>query len=198
VAPRSAAGAVRRLLSLDVDPTEAAALLCHDPVLADLVRARPGLRVPGAWEPFELVVRAVVGQQVTVAAARTLLARIVVRCGVDGRFPTPAELLAADLDGIGMPGARIATLRAVAGAGVDPTDAASLLAVRGIGPWTAAYIAMRAGDLDAFPVGDAGLRLAAGRLGLPVGPKQLVERAERWRPYRAVATVHLWASLAAP
>jgi AraC family transcriptional regulator of adaptative response / DNA-3-methyladenine glycosylase II len=194
-----AATRVRRLLALDVDPRVAADALAADPVLAPLVAARPGLRVPGAWDAFEVAVRAVVGQQVTVAAARTLLARIVARCGVAGRFPSPGELLGADLSAIGMPGSRVATLRAVAAAvaeGLDPADGSAFLAVRGIGPWTAAYVAMRLGDLDAFPIGDAGLRLAAGPLGLPTEPKALLARAERWRPYRAVATVHLWSTLA--
>lgn len=106
----------RRLLDLDADPEPIGAALAADPALAALVAAAPGLRVPGAWDGFEVAVRAVVGQQVTVAAARTLLGRLVTRCEVAGRFPTPAELLAADLDAMGMPGSRVATLRAVAAA----------------------------------------------------------------------------------
>lgn len=197
----------RRLLDLDADPEPIGAALAADPALAALVAAAPGLRVPGAWDGFEVAVRAVVGQQVTVAAARTLLGRLVTRCEVAGRFPTPAELLAADLDAMGMPGSRVATLRAVAAAtlagdvvldGDAPAAdvVAALRAVRGVGPWTASYIALRAlRDPDAFPIGDAGLRAAARRLGLPVDDAALLERAERWRPWRAYATVHLWRSL---
>lgn len=196
---------VRHLLDLDADPDAVAAVLGADPVLAPLVGAAPGLRVPGAWDPFEVVVRAIVGQQVTVAAARTLLARVVDRCG---GMVTPEALLAADLGAIGMPASRAATLVAAAAAVADgdvvldgsvPSGdvIAQLLAVRGIGPWTAQYVALRAlGDRDAFPVGDAGLRIAAGRLGLPSDPSGLAARAERWRPYRASATLHLWRTLA--
>lgn len=201
--------AARRFLDLDADPAVIGTVLEADPALAPLVAARPGVRVPGAWDGFEIAVRAVIGQQVTVAAARTLLGRLVARCGVAGvgRFPDAAEVLAADLDGMGMPGSRVATLRAVAAAtlagdvvldGTVPADAAvaALRSVRGIGPWTASYVALRAlGDTDAFPVGDAGVRAAAARLGLPVDDRALLDRAERWRPWRAYATVHLWRSL---
>jgi AraC family transcriptional regulator of adaptative response / DNA-3-methyladenine glycosylase II len=186
----------RRLLDLDTDPAAVAAVLQHDAVLAPLVADHPGLRVPGTWDGFELVVRAVVGQQVTVAAARTLLRRVVDRCG---GVLTPEAILAADLDALGMPGSRVATLRTVALAIADgtaaPDDAASLLALRGIGPWTAGYVGMRTGDGDAFPIGDAGLRIAAGRLGLPTDAKALALHAERWRPYRAYATLLLWRTL---
>jgi AraC family transcriptional regulator of adaptative response / DNA-3-methyladenine glycosylase II len=194
-----AAGKARRLLDLDADPAAVAAVLGVDPVLAPLVGADPGLRVPGTWDGFELLVRAVVGQQVTVAAARTLLGRVVDRCA---GVLTPEAVLAADLDALGMPGSRVATLRTVAAAIADgsatPDDADSLLALRGIGPWTAGYVGMRTGDRDAFPIGDAGLRIAAGRLGLPTDAKGLAAHAERWRPFRAYATLHLWATLAAP
>lgn len=197
---------VRRLLDLDADPVAIGARLGADAVLAPLVAASPGVRVPGAWSGFEVVVRAVVGQQVTLAAARTLLGRVVERCG-GGRFPQPEALVTADLDGIGMPGARVRTLRSVACAARDgeidldgamPADAVTdaLLALPGIGRWTASYVAMRAlGDPDAFPAGDVGLRNAAARLGLPTEPRQLAAHAERWRPWRSYATVHLWRSL---
>jgi AraC family transcriptional regulator of adaptative response / DNA-3-methyladenine glycosylase II len=185
----------RRLLDLDADPAAVAAVLGADSVLAPLVEAGPGRRVPGAWDGFELAVRAVVGQQVTVAAGRTLLERVVQRCG---SVLVPEVLAAADLDGLGMPGARVATLRALAAAilagDASLDEPASLLAIRGIGPWTVAYVAMRMGDGDAFPVGDVAVRTAAARLGLPSGDRDLLAHAERWRPYRAYATVHLWAS----
>ena len=186
----------RRLLDLDTDPADVAGVLAADPVLAPLVAAAPGLRVPGTWDGFELLVRAVVGQQVTVSAARTLLRRVVDRCG---GVLAPDAVLAADLDALGMPGSRVATLRMVAAAIVDGSaaadDPASLLALRGIGPWTAGYVGVRTGDRDAFPVGDAGLRIAAGRLGLPTDAKALAAHAERWRPFRAYATLHLWRTL---
>jgi AraC family transcriptional regulator of adaptative response / DNA-3-methyladenine glycosylase II len=182
----------RRLLDLDADPGAIDPVLASDAVLAPLVAATPGLRVPGAWDPFELLVRAVVGQQVTVAAARTLLTRVLDRCG--GTL-TAEALAGADLDALGMPASRVGTLQAIAEAGVDPADAAALLAIRGVGPWTAGYVALRSGDPDAFPVGDAGLRVAAGRLGLPTDTRALAARAERWRPYRAYAVVHLWSTL---
>lgn len=209
--------AVRRMLDLDA-PTEAIdRVLAADPVLAPLVAAQPGLRAPGAYDGWELAVRAIVGQQVSVAAASTLAGRVVRAVGtplqrpagsLTHAFPLPAEVAAAALPGIGMPGSRVATLRAVGGAiaagtvtldgsaGVDTTRRA-LLALPGIGPWTAAYISMRAlGDRDAFPAGDLGLRRAAVRLGLPAEARALAQVAERWRPYRTYAVHHLWASLA--
>lgn len=190
--PADTVARARRLLDLDVDPGDVAVVLGRDPVLAPLVRAAPGLRVPGAWDRFELLVRAVVGQQVTVAAARTLLRRVVDRCG---GVLTPGALAAADLGGVGMPGRRVATLRAITTASADVDDLTHLLAVPGIGPWTVGYVGLRTGDRDAFPIGDAGLRAAAGRLGLPTESKALAGRAERWRPYRAYATLHLWRTL---
>jgi AraC family transcriptional regulator, regulatory protein of adaptative response / DNA-3-methyladenine glycosylase II len=197
----------RRLLDLDAEPSAIGSVLAEDPTLAPLVRRVPGLRVPGAWDRFEIAIRAVAGQQVTLAAARTLLGRIVARCGTEG-FPTPAAILDADLDGIGMPGARIRTLRAVAAAveagavildGSAPAGEVvdALGALPGIGPWTCSYVALRAlGDPDAFPVGDVGLRAAAQRLGLPAGDRDLLAHAERWRPWRSYATLHLWRTLA--
>jgi AraC family transcriptional regulator, regulatory protein of adaptative response / DNA-3-methyladenine glycosylase II len=201
VDPATEGGRARRLLDLDADPAAIGSVLRRDPVLAPLVRSAPGLRVPGAWDGFEIAMRAVVGQQVTVAAARTLLGRILDRCG-GGGFPTAEAVLSADLDGIGMPGARVRTLLAVARAVVDreivldgTASIEALLAVPGIGPWTASYMAMRLGDGDAFPVGDVGLRNAAARLGLPTAPRDLAARAEAWRPWRAYATLHLWRTL---
>jgi AraC family transcriptional regulator of adaptative response / DNA-3-methyladenine glycosylase II len=194
--PEATAAKARRLLDLDADPAAVAEVLGRDAVLAPLVAAAPGLRVPGTWDGFELLVRAVVGQQVTVAAARTLLGRVVERCG---GVLTPESVLDADLAALGMPGARVATLRTVAAAIADGTasadDPVSLRALRGIGPWTAGYVGVRTGDRDAFPIGDAGLRIAAGRLGLPTDAKALAVHAERWRPYRAYATLHLWRTL---
>lgn len=210
--------AVRRMLDLDADIAAIDAALSADPVLAPLVAARPGLRAPGAYDGWELAVRAIVGQQVSVSAATTLAGRVVRAAGtplerpvgsLTHAFPLPGELAAAPLPGLGMPGRRVETLRVLGraiGAGavtldgsVDaPTTHAALVALPGIGPWTAGYIAMRAlGDPDAFPTGDIGLRRAAVRLGLPAEARALAQVAERWRPYRSYAAYHLWASLVA-
>ena len=209
---------VRRLFDLDGDPSDVARVLSGDPVLRPLVVARPGLRAPGSFDPFELTVRAILGQQVTVAGATTLTGRLVRLLGrpleqpdggVTHAFPTPPALAEAALDGLGVPGRRAATLRAVGRAvadgnvvldgSADPAAAAdALLELPGIGPWTVSYVAMRAlGDRDAFPAGDLGVRRAAAALGLPDDPAGLTTHAERWRPYRAYAVQHLWASLGA-
>ncbi|GAA3132131.1 DNA-3-methyladenine glycosylase [Streptosporangium carneum] len=196
----------RRLLDLDADP-EAIAAVLGETSLEALVAKRPGLRVPGAWDGFEIAVRAVVGQQISVAGARTLLGRIVARAGrptggegLSHLFPTPGDLLEADLDGLGLTGRRVATLRAlatrVAGGDIDLDGAqepskvvARLLEVPGVGPWTASYVALRAlRDPDAWPEGDLGLRRAMACLGIPE------EHIERWRPWRAYAALHLWSS----
>jgi AraC family transcriptional regulator of adaptative response / DNA-3-methyladenine glycosylase II len=211
-------GRCRRLLDLDSDPEAVAAGLGRDPLLAGLCAARPGMRVPGSAEPFETAVRAVLGQQVSVPAARTLAGRLVARHGeplsppagdVTRLFPTPARLADADLDGLGLTGRRVESIRALSRAvargdldlaGGDPGRRESVLAgLPGFGPWTRAYIAMRAcGDPDAIPVSDLGLRRALERLGQPGDPRSLAERAEAWRPWRAYAALHLWSSLSAP
>jgi AraC family transcriptional regulator, regulatory protein of adaptative response / DNA-3-methyladenine glycosylase II len=200
----------RHLFDLDADPHAIGAVLAADGVLAPLVAARPGLRVAGAYDGFELAVRAVLGQQVSVAAARTLAGRLAARFGTplgtaggdSGPallFPTAGDLAGEDLAGLGLTTARQATLRALAGAvasgrisldhGTDPAGTAALLAeLPGIGPWTVSYILMRAaGDPDAYPASDLGLRRALARLGCEPG------RAARWRPWRAYAAAHLWA-----
>jgi 3-methyladenine DNA glycosylase/8-oxoguanine DNA glycosylase len=169
---------VRRLFDLDADPARIHATLQHDPMLAPLLRKRPGVRVPGAWDAFELVVRAIVGQQVSVAAARTLLGRIAASHGFDPSVH--AELL---LDG--MPRSRAETIQRAARATLASEP---LTGVKGIGPWTANYIAMRSGDADAFPAGDLVLRRNAGNLS----ERELLGRAEAWRPFRAYAAMLLW------
>ena len=214
---RDVTAAVRRcreLLDLDADPDAVADDLGDDPLLGPLLAARPGLRVPGCADGFELAVRAVLGQQVSVAAARTFGGRLVHRFGEplpvpDGDlthlFPEPEALADADLQSIGLTKARAATLRALAlGAAegrlrldrhADREEAiARLREVRGIGPWTAGYVAMRAlGDPDAFPASDLGLREAVELLGM--APARLDNVAQRWRPWRSYAAMHLWASL---
>ena len=208
----------RRLLDLDSDPAAVAAGLGRDPMLDRLVAGLPGMRVPGSAEPFETAVRAVLGQQVSVAAARTLAARLVERHGdplpspfggVTHLFPSPERLAGADLDGLGLTGRRISSVRALSstvaageldltGAGPDELDAI-LSRLPGFGPWTRAYIAMRVrGDPDAIPLGDLGLRRAMERLGEPADAGSLARRAELWRPWRAYAALHLWNTLTTP
>ncbi|SDH80739.1 Ada metal-binding domain-containing protein [Nonomuraea jiangxiensis] len=190
----------RRLLDLDADPEAISGVLGRTS-LGPLVSARPGLRVPGTFDGFELAVRAVVGQQISVAGARTLLGRIVARAAAPGGlFPTPEHLLETDLTGLGLTNRRIDTLKRLAtvlveervdlDGGQDPAEAvAGLLEVPGIGPWTTGYIALRAlRDPDAWPVGDLGLKRSMSALGIPD------EHIERWRPWRAYAALHLWSS----
>ena len=187
---------VRRLFDVDADPQAIAAVLGADPLLRPLVRERPGLRVPGAVDGFEMAVRAIVGQQVSVAGARTVLGRIVRQ---HGGFS--AEVLAeADPASFPFPQARGAALVEVArlvAAGdlrLEPdADAAEtrarLLAIPGIGPWTVSYIAMRAlGDRDVFLRGDVGVRRALAALRGAPDP-------DHWRPWRSYAVMHLWRSL---
>jgi AraC family transcriptional regulator of adaptative response / DNA-3-methyladenine glycosylase II len=208
---------VRQMFDLTADPADVRAVLKKDPLLMPLLKRRPGLRVPGAWDGFEIAVRAVLGQQVSVAAARTFATRIVVTHGaavvapVEGithLFPNPEIVAKADLSKIGITGARARTLNSLATAvqdgKVDFANAeelrAALVSVPGIGSWTAEYVAMRGlSDPDAFPAGDLVLqRMAGGARRLT--ERQLLERAEKWRPWRAYAVLHLWraASAASP
>jgi AraC family transcriptional regulator, regulatory protein of adaptative response / DNA-3-methyladenine glycosylase II len=203
--------AARRVFDLAADPALIALAFEQDALLAPLLRQRPGLRIPGAWEPFECVVRAVLGQQVSVAAGRTLAARLVARAGraiaggADGLthlFPSPAGLARADLTGLGLTGARARALHTLAQAADEgaldltaSTDAvmAALTALPGLGAWTAQYVALRAlGEPDAFPTGDLVLRRAAASGGPPLSARALEARAEGWRPWRGYAVLHLW------
>jgi AraC family transcriptional regulator of adaptative response / DNA-3-methyladenine glycosylase II len=205
--------AARRLLDLDANPAIVDAALAADPKLRVLVRATPGIRVPGAIDGFELAVRAVLGQQITIRAARTFAGRLATAAGtvldrpVEGvthLFPSAEQLAGARLDGLGLTRARMATLHRlaelVANASLDLSGSAergstldTLLGINGIGPWTAAYVAMRAlHDPDAFPAGDLGVRFGFEALGLSSTPAAIVEHAERWRPWRAYAVMHLW------
>ncbi len=214
---------LRRVFDLAADPQAIAAHLCEDRTLAPLIAARPGLRMPGAWDGFELAVRAVLGQQISIAAARTLAGRLVThfgtplgvdRSGFEGLthvFPQPAALAGVDLAALGLPKRRSAALSTLAGAvAADPlifnprgTLEEAILRLRGlpgIGEWTAQYIAMRElRESDAFPAADLGLMRAMALLeGRQPSPKQLLARAELWRPWRAYAAQHLWAAEAAP
>jgi AraC family transcriptional regulator of adaptative response / DNA-3-methyladenine glycosylase II len=208
---------VRRVFDLDADPMQIDEHLKRSALLKDLVAAAPGTRLPGAWDPFELAVRGILGQQVTVAAAKTLSGRLAASFGTpidaeDGLthlFPTPAQLADADIATIGIPRSRAATLRALASAvasGSTVLDAAQgyeaaiaqLCRIPGIGTWTAQYIAMRGlGETDAFPAGDLGVRKALGSdAGLP-SIAAVEQLSSAWRPWRGYAVMHLWASLSA-
>jgi AraC family transcriptional regulator of adaptative response / DNA-3-methyladenine glycosylase II len=206
------------VFDLAADPQAINAQLAEDLVLAPLIAARPGLRVPGAWDGFELAVRAVLGQQITVAAAVGLAGKLVARYGLpltDGLeaeglthvFPRPERLASADLTALGMPKMRAAALASLAaavvadprllGAGRSLTECvAQLRTLPGIGEWTAQYIAMRElREPDAFPAGDIGLlRALTDADGERPTSRELLARAERWRPWRAYAAQHLWAS----
>ncbi len=205
---------LRRMFDLDADPQAISDGLLASPRLAPLLQAQPGLRLPSGWDGFEIAVRAILGQQVSVAAARTLATRLARQFGealpaalgpgLTHVFPTPIALADTDLTRIGLTGARAATVRAVAGALLDgrvdfkaertlEEFTARWVALPGIGPWTAQYIAMRAlGHPDAFPTDDLVLRRTAGDDGSVLGSTALAARAEAWRPWRAYAVMHLW------
>ena len=210
----------RQLLDLDADPVAVWEALGDQPLVGPLVRGHPGRRVPGAADGFELAVRAVIGQQVSVAGARTVAGRLVLAAGeslpavgsITHLFPTPAaliELAERDPAAFPMPGGRRRALVALAEAvergavvidpGADPAELrASLVALPGIGPWTAEYVAMRAlRDPDAFMPTDLGIRRAAQTLGLPDDAAHLVAMADGWRPWRSYAMAHLWSLPAA-
>lgn len=191
-------GGARRLFDLAADPDAVDRHLSGDPFLAVAVAERPGIRVPGCWTGFEAAVRAVVGQQISVAAARTVLGRIVAAHG-DGAFPAPTALVDAPLESLGIIGRRAETIRTVARlvvAGELALDGSldhdslveRLVAIPGIGPWSASYVALRSGEPDAFPAGDLHLKRV---LDAP-SDRAAAERAERWRPWRAYAAMHLW------
>jgi len=206
---------VRHLFDVGADVNTISAHLSKDQTLAPLIAALPGLRTPGCWDGFELAVRAVLGQHISVEAARQLGNKLVLLCGdpvghtsdpkLARTFPSARCVATADLSRIGMPESRRATLKALAQAAVanprlfEPPGSieesiARLRAIRGIGPWTAQYIALRAlRDPDAFPATDIGiLRGAASLVGVVPTAPQLMQRAEAWRPWRAYAAQYLW------
>ncbi|WP_309180663.1 AlkA N-terminal domain-containing protein [Bradyrhizobium sp. Ash2021] len=210
---------VRRVFDLSADPDTIGAHLALDPALAPLVAARPGLRVPGAWDGFELAVRAIFGQQITVPAATRLLGKLVQAFGdplpaalresegLSHLFPSTARIAGENLATLGMPGARARAVTSLAQAivadpaifsrGANLEDAiVKLRSLPGIGEWTAQYIAMRElREPDAFPAADVGLlRALADSDGRRPSPPELLSRAERWRPWRAYAALHLWAA----
>jgi AraC family transcriptional regulator of adaptative response / DNA-3-methyladenine glycosylase II len=205
---------LRRMFDLDADPQAVAAALSTDARLRPLLALRPGLRLPSGWDGFEIAVRAIIGQQVSVAAARTVAARLAQRFGqalpatfapgLEHLFPTPEALADADLTAIGLTRARAGTIgtmaRALREGRVDfkpertlDDFAARWVALPGIGPWTAQYIAMRAlGHPDAFPAEDLVLQRALPNDGSRLSAKVLSGHAEAWRPWRAYAVIHLW------
>jgi AraC family transcriptional regulator, regulatory protein of adaptative response / DNA-3-methyladenine glycosylase II len=201
---------IRAMFDLNADWTSITQSLRTDPVLASRIKTHPGLRVPGCWNGFELAVRAILGQQVSVKGASTLAGRLAKTfgqpfAGPDGItciFPSPGTLARAKLTGVGLTKARAETIRALACAVHNRRihfdsviDSAEFLRrfceIRGIGKWTAEYVSMRAlGEPDAFPSSDHGLMRA---LGLNTA-RELEQRAESWRPWRAYAAVHLWST----
>jgi AraC family transcriptional regulator of adaptative response / DNA-3-methyladenine glycosylase II len=204
---------IRRALDLDADPATIDAALSRDPKLAPSIGRLPGIRVPGTFDGFELVVRAIFGQQVSVAGARTSLGRLVTAAGtpldrpiggITHLFPTAEQVAELPPEAFGMPRARAETIRLVADlvargeldlSGTSPAEEVlrTLGDVPGVGPWTLGYVAMRAlRDPDAFMPGDLGVRKGCEALGLGSAPKATLEHAERWRPWRAYAVMHLW------
>jgi len=215
------ASRLRRVFDLDADTEAITRHLSRDRVLAPTVRRQPGLRTPGGWDAFEIAVRAILGQQISVAAARGLAAKLVALCGqpialagptltdatLTHAFPTAKQLAAADLCSLGMPAARRNALQSLArAAAAQPGlfDMANTLeesigrlrSVPGIGEWTAQYIALRGlHHPDAFPASDIGiLRNAEQIFGTPLSPAQLLVRSEQWRPWRGYAAQHLWSA----
>jgi AraC family transcriptional regulator of adaptative response / DNA-3-methyladenine glycosylase II len=210
-----AAERLRRIFDCGADPGAIGTRLARDPWLGERLAAAPGIRVPGSWDGFELAVRAILGQQVSVAAATRLAGRLVEAYGeplplsaappgLSRLFPRPEVLAGAEARRLGVPAARAEAIRALARAvargelclaeSSDPQAARQALrALPGIGPWTAEVIAMRAlREPDAFPASDLGLRRALGAPGRPASAAQVARRAEAWRPWRAYAALLLW------
>ena len=204
---------LRRMFDLDADCNEIARHLGADPALQPRVAALPGLRLPGAWDPFELGVRAILGQQVSVAAATTLAGRLVEAHGKKLRgsdtppeflFPSPERLAGAELAALGMPRKRAAAISGLAAAAASDENlftsftvpdelVARLIALPGIGEWTAQYIALRGlGEPDAFPASDLGLLKAWSTADERATPAALSRAAQRWRPWRGYAAMYLW------
>jgi AraC family transcriptional regulator of adaptative response / DNA-3-methyladenine glycosylase II len=212
----SAVRQCRRLLDLDADPLSVVEVLSQDRRLSRIVKKRPGLRAPGAVDGTELAIQAILGQQVSLGAARTLALRLVTANGdvikiadptLTHLFPRADAIAESDLGRLGVPASRRATLHALAGAvaggtlaldpGADRTEThQQLMRVPGIGEWTAGYIVMRAlGDPDTFLPSDLGIRKAGARLGIGSSARALTEHAGAWRPWRSYATHQLWATL---
>jgi AraC family transcriptional regulator of adaptative response / DNA-3-methyladenine glycosylase II len=217
------ASRLHRVFDLDADTETIARHLSRDRALAPTVRRQPGLRTPGGWDPFEVAVRAILGQQISVIAARGLAAKLIALCGspialsdatLTHAFPTAQQLAAADLSALGMPASRRAALKSLARAAVAQLNLFEvantleesinrLRSVPGIGEWTAQYIALRGlHHPDAFPASDIGILRNAEQIfgmrlspaGTPLSPAQLLARSEQWRPWRGYAAQHLWSA----
>jgi AraC family transcriptional regulator, regulatory protein of adaptative response / DNA-3-methyladenine glycosylase II len=203
--------ATRRAFDVAADPAQTMQTLASDPLLGAMVAAAPGLRIPGVWDPFECTIRAIIGQQVSVAGARTLLARLVERVGKPVReqgpgltrlFPNPRSIADADLRGLGLTNTRINAIHGVARAVVahsldfaGPSEEIIqvLKRIDGVGDWTAHYVALRGlGEPDAFPAGDLILRRMASNVTQPLSEVEMESRSEAWRPWRAYAAMYLW------
>lgn len=205
----------RRIFDVDADPEAIDATLSADGRLRPLVEQIPGLRVPGAIDAFEIGVRAILGQQISVAAARTISGRLALMLGeplevpsggLCVAFPRPEAMAVGSLDGLGVPATRSATLqglaRAIVGGALDLSPGvdgavtrAAMLSLPGIGPWTADYVAMRGlGDRDAFLPSDLVVRQVLGDLDGPVSVRAAEQQSQPWRPWRAYAVAHLWTS----
>jgi AraC family transcriptional regulator of adaptative response / DNA-3-methyladenine glycosylase II len=202
---------VRRLLDLDADSAAVDARLAADPVLAPSVAANPGIRLPGSLDPHEELFRTLVGQQISIAATRAVLGRICRElCGESGLFPTAGQLAERGREVLRGPAARVAAIHGAALALASgalivddtlPVDVltARLVALPGIGPWTAGYVAMRAlGAPDVLLTTDLVLLKGAERLGLPTRPRELAAHAVRWAPFRSYAGLHLWRAAQSP
>lgn len=215
-APKSLISLVTKLVDADAPAERASYALEEDPLLAPMVRSTPGLRIPGTVSPFELAVRAILGQQVSVAAASTFAAKLARAWGqtlswpsegLYRAFPSPDRLANAPIESVGVPKGRAAAIRHLArlvvagnigahrgGEDIAGVTEAELLEIPGIGPWTASYVGLRGlGNRDAIPISDLGLRQALGDEN-PWSARQVAERAERWRPWRGYAAAHLWST----
>ena len=197
---------VKHIFKPDVNTLPIEAFLGRDGWLAGFVMQQPGLRVPGGWSAFEVAVRAILGQQVSVPAATTLMGRLVRLTGTrlsetEWLFPTPAQVLASSLSGLGVPGSRMETVKSLAAFFTENDDdclnqtdiKARLLAIKGIGKWTAGYILMRTGDgYDHWPEGDLILRKALSKTKPLIALNRMEQAFSQWSPYRSYATIHIW------
>jgi 3-methyladenine DNA glycosylase/8-oxoguanine DNA glycosylase len=196
----------KQMFKPDVDTVPIEAFLGRYPWLRDLVKRQPGLRVPGGWSALEIAMRAILGQQVSVPAATTLMGRLVRAAGTrldesQWLFPTAEQIVRADLSGLGVPGSRMETVKTLAGffaehgeQCLDQTNIKDrLLALKGIGKWTAGYILMRtSANHDHWPEGDLILRKALSKDEAMIAHATLEQAFSRWSPYRSYATIHIW------
>lgn len=197
---------IAQAFKTDVDTKPVETFLQQDSWLANFVSRQHGLRVPGGWSPFEIVIRAILGQQVSVAAATTLMGRVVRMAGTQINntswlFPAPIQVWQSDLSRLGVPQKRIETVKSLAAFFAKKGDEClarpeieqELLGLNGIGKWTVGYILMRtAPGYDHWPQGDLVLRKAMSETKALISPKAMAEKFARWSPYRSFATIHIW------